>query len=131
MSGNLQTPSGTGFDPSPQFWVDRVELDCPEPMVVIRRGFFGPITTGLVFDGVAPKRDGAWPLSDVVSCCLRVEEARIFGQVTDEVDQSLSARLVLSGQPPPCLADESVLVARVHSGEGWRLQGRLWAREAP
>src|SRR5580693_3911057 len=115
MGGDLQTPSGTGLDPSPQFWVDRVELDRPGPLVVIGRCFFGPVTTGLAFDGVASRRDGAWPLSNVVSCRLRVEEARIYGRVVDEVDQMLSARLVLSGEAPVCLVGESVLVARGHS----------------
>ena len=98
---------------------------------MIGRCFFGPVTTGLAFDGVASKRDGAWPRSGVVSCCLRVVEARIAGRMVDEVDQVLSARLVLGGQPPVGLARESILVALGRSNAGWRLQGGLWARELP
>ncbi|HEX6520107.1 MAG TPA: hypothetical protein VF070_08870, partial [Streptosporangiaceae bacterium] len=61
MAGDVQGPSGTGFGPSPQFWVDRVERDGGAPLAVIGRCFFGPVRTGLLFDGVVPGRDGGWP----------------------------------------------------------------------
>jgi len=67
---------------------------------------------GLLFDGVVPEMDGDWPASDVVTCRLSVVEIRVFGKLTDEISQLMSARLVLSGQAPPCLASNEILVAR-------------------
>jgi hypothetical protein len=128
VAGDLQVPSGTDFDPSPQFWVDRVELDGPGSLAVVGRCFFGPVRTGLAFDAIVPRRDGGWPSSGLVACFLRVAEAWVSRRLVEEVDQGLSARLVLSGEAPDCLAASSVLVARVQSGEGWEFNGRLWTR---
>lgn len=112
MSGDVQAPSGTDLDPSPQFWVDRVELEGPGLLAVIGRCFFGPVRTGLLFDGVVPGREGRWRSSGMIDCCLRVAEIQIYGRLTDEIGQMLSARLVLSGQAPACLASDALLVAR-------------------
>jgi hypothetical protein len=128
VAGDLQVPSGTSFDPSPQFWVDRVELDGPGPLAVVGRCFFGPIRTGLAFDAVVPRWDDGWPPSGLVACCLCVAEVWVFSRLAEELGQLMSARLVLSGEAPACLAAGSVLVARGQSGEGWRLEGGLWAR---
>jgi hypothetical protein len=85
-------------------------------------------TVGLAFDATVPRRDGGWPSSGLVACFLRVAEAWVSRHLVEEVDQGLSARLVLSGEAPNCLAVNSVLVARVQSGEGWEFNGRLWTR---
>jgi hypothetical protein len=53
-----------------------------------------------------------------------VAEAWVSRRLVEEVDQGLSARLVLSREAPDCLAANSVLVARVQSGEGWEFNGR-------
>jgi len=110
VAGDVQGPSGTGFDPSPQFWVDRAE-GAPGPLAVVGRCFFGPIRTGLVFDGIVSKRNGAWSVSDVVACCLRVTEVHVFGRVADVIDPAMSGRLVLSGNAPANLGLDSLLVA--------------------
>lgn len=124
MAGDVQAPSGTGFDPSPQFWVDRLE-PVSAPVAVIGRCFFGPVGTGLVFDGVVPQQDAGWPSSGLVACCLRVAEVYVVGRLTSEVDQVMSARLVLSGDWPACLAAGSVLVARGQPGDGCRFRDGL------
>ena len=96
MAGDVQGPSGTGFDPSPQFWVDRAE-STPGSLAVVGRCFFGPIRTGLVFDGIVPARNGSWSRSDVVACRLRVAEVHVFGRPADGIDQVMSGRLVAGG----------------------------------
>ena len=111
MAGNVQGPSGTGFDPSPQFWVDRVE-SATRTLAVVGRCFFGPVRLGLIFDGIVSARNGAWPLSGLVVCCLRVAEIRRYGRLVDELDQVLSGRLVLSGMAPAGLGCGSLLVSR-------------------
>ena len=93
-------------------------------MAVIGRRFFGPVGTGLVFDGVVPQQDAGWPSSGLVACCLRVAEVYVVGRLTSEVDQVMSARLVLSGDWPACLAG-SVLVARGQPGDGCRFRDGL------
>jgi hypothetical protein len=45
VAGDVQGPSGTGFDPGPQFWVDRAE-STPWSLAVVGRCFFGSIRTG-------------------------------------------------------------------------------------
>jgi hypothetical protein len=95
---------------------------------VIGRCFFGPVGTGLVFDGIVPQQDARWPSSGLVACCLRVAEVYVVGRLTSEVDQVMSARLVLSGDWPACLAAGSVLVARGQPGDGWRFRDGLWRR---
>lgn len=127
MAGDVQGPSGTSFDPSPQFWIDHVEADGP-PLGVIGRCFFGPVGPGLVFDGVVPGEDGGWPSSGLVACCLRIAEIYVFRRLADEIDQGYSARLILSGAAPACLAADTLLVARRHRVNGWRLRGSLWTR---
>ena len=69
MPGSLLLPSGAGFDPSAQFWVDRLvpgDLGTPS---VIGPVLFGPVRKGLAFDGVAPGRDGS-PRLRSVQCRL-------------------------------------------------------------
>jgi hypothetical protein len=125
--GDVQGRSGTGFDPSPQFWVDRVESGLGA-LAVVGRCFFGPIRKGLVFDGVVSERDGAWLPSDLVRCRLQVAEIRIFRQLSDEMSQTLSGRLALSGQAPAVLGCNSLLVSCGSPGDGWALRGGLWTR---
>jgi hypothetical protein len=128
MVGNVQTPSGTGFDPAPQFWVHRVDPDSSWPLAVIGRCFFGPVRTGLVFDGAASRQDGGWDLSGLIACCLRVEEICIYGRLVDEIDPVVSGRLILSGEAPGNLAPDTVLVARGFPGDDWKLRDGRWVR---
>ena len=127
MAGDVQGPSGTGFDPSPQFWVDRVE-SAPGALAAVGRCFFGPIRPGLVFDAIVSARNGAWPLSGLVVCCLRVAEIHVYGHPADEMDQVLSGRLLLSGMAPAGLGCDSLLVSRGSPGDGWTLQDGQWTR---
>jgi hypothetical protein len=127
VAGDVQGPGGTGFDPSPQFWVDRAE-SAPGSLAVIGRCFFGPIRTGLVFDGVVPARNGAWSQSDVVAGCLRVAEIRLYGRLADAMGQVLSGRLVLSGNAPAGLGWDSLLVSRGFPDDGWMLRDGRWTR---
>lgn len=102
--------------------MDRVEGN-PAPLAVVGRCFFGPIYMGLVFDGIVPaRRNGAWLSSDLVTCCLRVSGIRIFHQVADEMDQSLSGQLALSGQAPARLSADSLLVAYGSRDGGWEFR---------
>jgi hypothetical protein len=125
VAGDVQGPSETGFDPSPQFWVDRAE-STPGSLAVVGRCFFGPIRTGLAFDGSVSARNGAWSLADVVAFRLRVAEIHIFGRLADEIDQVLSRRLVLSGNSTAGLGCGSLLVSRGSPDDGWMLRGGRW-----
>ena len=127
MAGDVQGPSGTGFDPSPQFWVDRAE-STPGSLAVVGRCFFGPIRTGLVFDGIVPARNGSWSRSDVVACRLRVAEVHVFGRPADGIDQVMSGRLVLSGNAHAGLGLDSLLVSRGSPDDGWVLRDERWTR---
>lgn len=92
MAGDRQAPSGTVFDPSPQFWIHKVERN--EPPTVIGRCWFAPVAVGMTFDAVASKRTGTWELD---RCWLQVKEVHAYGHLIDELDQIVSARLLLSG----------------------------------
>jgi hypothetical protein len=127
VAGDVQGPSGTGFDPSPQVWVDRVECT-PGSLAVVGRCFFGPIRLGLVFDGIVSARNGVWSLSDVLACCLRVAEIRLYGRLVDEMSQVLSGRLVLSANAPVGLGCDSLLVSRGSPDDGWMLRDGRWTR---
>jgi hypothetical protein len=105
-----------------EFWVDRAE-STPGSLAVIGRCFFGPIRTGLVFDGVVSARNGAWSLSNVVACCLCVAEIRLYGRLADAMGQVLSGRLVLSGNASAGLERDSLLVSRGSPDDGWMLRG--------
>jgi hypothetical protein len=128
VAGGVQGRSGTGFDPSPQFWVDRVESD-HGALAVVGRCFFGPVRTGLVFDGIVSARDGAWLLSDLVTCHLQVAEIHVLRRPAGEIDQMLSGRLALSGQVPAGLGYNSLLVSSGSPDDGWMLRDGLWARQ--
>jgi hypothetical protein len=123
MAGDRQAPSGSPFDPSPQFWIYQVE--CDEPPTVTGRCWFAPVAVGMTFDAVASKQAGTWELE---RCQLQVEEIRAYGHLLDELDQTVSARLLLSGNLPLGLASESVLVARNYPSAQWERQGTLWLR---
>jgi hypothetical protein len=128
MTSQVQGSSGTRFDPCPQFCVHQVEQHGPGTLAVIGRCLFGSVRTGMAFDGVAPPRDGSrcWP--DPVGCHLLVAEAHFYGRLVDEIDQMHTARLILAGDAPACLAYDAVLVARSASAGEWRLDGELWRR---
>ncbi len=128
MAGNVQALSGTSFDPSPQFWIDRIDPDSSGLPAVIGRCFFGPVRVGLAFDGVASRQDDGWVPSAVTACCLRVEEIRAFRKLTDEIDQVQSARLVLAGTAPASLTSDSLLVASGYPSHGWSFRDGLWVR---
>jgi len=128
VAGVVQGPSGTAFDPSPQFWVDRVEGDRGS-VEVVGRCFFGPICAGLIFDCIVPtRRDGGWLPSGLVACRLQVAEIRMFRRVADEIDQTVSGQLTLSGQVPAGLGCDCLLVARGARDDGWMFRDGLWRR---
>lgn len=124
MAGERQSPSGTVFDLSPQFWIYRVERS--EPPTVVGRCWFAPVAVGVTFDAVASERAGTWELD---RCWLRVVEINAYGRMLDELDQIVSARLLLSGDLPSGLVPESVLVARNYPSAHWERHGALWVRK--
>jgi hypothetical protein len=128
MAGDRQSPSGTNFDPSPQFCVFVVERQLP--LTVTGRCWFAPVTVGMTFDAVASKEAGTWVPAP---CRLRVEEISVWEHyMLAELDQAWSARLVLHGDFPAGLGPESVLVAQDCPAAGnWERQGRLWVRRPP
>ena len=128
VAGDRQSPSGTSFDPSPQFWVDAVERQ--QPLTVTGRCWFAPVTVGMTFDTVASKEAGAWAPAP---CRLRVEEISVWEHyMLAELDQEWSARLVLHGDFPASLVPESVLVAQDWpAASSWERQGSLWVRRQP
>lgn len=107
VAGDQQAPSGTPYEPAPQFWVDEVERS--RPPAVTGRCWFGPVVPGRTFSAIASRQSGAWTL---IPCLLRVEEIEAYGHPLGQLDQVVSARLVLTGNPPPALTREAVLVAR-------------------
>ena len=125
MAGERQSPTGTGFDPSPQFCIYAIERQ--QPLTVTGRCWFSPVTAGMTFDTVASQETGAWA---PVPCRLRVEEIIIWDYyMLAELDQGWSARLVLHGDLPAGLVPESVLVAQDGpAASGWERQGGLWVR---
>jgi hypothetical protein len=128
VAGGRQSPSGTSFDPSPQFWVYAIERQ--QPPTVTGRCWFAPVTVGMTFDTVASKEAGAWAPAP---CRLRVEEIIVYEHyMLAELDQGWSARLVLHGDFPVGLVPESVLVTQDCPASGsWERQGRLWVRRQP
>jgi hypothetical protein len=128
VAGDRQSPSGTSFDPSPQFCVSAVERQLP--LTLTGRCWFAPVTVGLTFDTVASKEAGAWAPAP---CRLRVEEISVWEHyMLAELDQEWSARLVLHGDFPAGLVPESVLVAQDCPAAGsWERQGTLWVRRQP
>jgi hypothetical protein len=123
----ISRPSGTSFDPSPQFWVHQVEPG--RSTTVTGRCWFGPVIVGMWFDTVAVKSADDWAISP---CHLRVDEITVAAhQLVDELDQMWSAQLILSGGFPPDLIAESLLAARDCSSSGdWERKGALWRRRA-
>lgn len=128
VAGDRQSPSGTSFDPSPQFCVNAVERQLP--LTVTGRCWFAPVTVGMTFDTVASKEAGAWAPAP---CRLRVEEISVWEHyMLAELDQEWSARLVLHGDFPDGLVAESVLVAQdCPAASSWERQGSLWVRRQP
>ena len=82
----------------------------------------------MVFDGIAPSRDGSKRWTDPVGCSLRIMEIYVSRKRIDFVDQNLSAQMILAGEAPASLADDAFLAARGAPDEGWRLDGGLWRR---
>src|ERR1022692_4176906 len=103
VAGDRQSPSGTSFDPSPQFWVDAVERQ--QPLTVTGRCWFAPVTVGLTFDTVASKEAGAWAPAP---CRLRVEEISVW-------EHYMLAELDPDGP----------------AASNWERQGSLWVRRQP
>lgn len=123
MAGDRQTPSGTAFDPWPQFWVHKVASS--GPLTVAGRCGFASVTTGTIFTAFTAPGRHRWPAA--VPCCLRVETISAYGRPAHELDQTVSASLVLSGDVPAALTSESVLIAMAGQEPGrWRRAGSLW-----
>jgi hypothetical protein len=100
MAGDRQAPSGTAFDPWPQFWVH--EVVSSGPLTVTGRCWFAPVTVGTVFSALAVPGQRHSPVP--ARCRLRVEEISAYGRPAGELDQTVSARLILGGDVPPGLA---------------------------
>jgi len=128
VAGDRQTPSGTSFDPSPQFWIYAVERQ--QPPTVTGRCWFAPVAVGMTFDTVASQEAGTWTPAP---CRLRVEEIIVYEHyMLSELDQEWSAQLVLHGDFPVGLVPESVLVAQdCPAADSWQRQDRLWVRRQP
>jgi hypothetical protein len=125
VAGDRQTPSGTAFDPSPQFWVHEVER--LRPLTVTGRCWFAPVSLGTIFDTLVAGDgdDSRWP----GPCHLRVEEISAYGHLLDELDQTVSARLILSGVTPQGLVPGSILVSRASpAADDWQWPDWLWLR---
>ena len=128
MAGDRQSPSGTSFDPSPQFCVHAIERQLP--LTMTGRCWFAPVAVGMTFDIVATKEEaGTWAPAP---CRLRVEEISVWDHyMLAELDQGWMARLVLHGDFPAGLGPESVLVAADGLASGrWERQGPLWIRRS-
>lgn len=125
VTAGQQTPSGTSFDPAPQFKVHNIE--CRQPLTVTGRCWFAPVALDTMFDTLAStNRPGSWEVSP---CQLRVVEINAHGHMANELDQVVSARLVLHGSIPPRLAPGTILVTRHCRAAGnWERHGRLWLR---
>jgi hypothetical protein len=80
----------------------------------------------MTFDVVASNQAGTWELD---RCSLQVIEIRAYGHLFGELDQTVSAQLLLSGHLPSGLAPESVLVAWNYPTAHWEHQGALWLRQ--
>ena len=125
MAGDRQAPSGTAFDPRPQFWVHVVV--CSGPLTVTGRCWFAPVAVGTVFTAVAAPGRHRSPAP--ARCRLRVEEISAYGRPAGELDQAVSARLILGGDVPPSLAPESVLISTAsQEADRWQRAGSLWIR---
>jgi hypothetical protein len=125
MAGGRQAPSGTAFDPWPQFWVH--EVVSSGSLTVTGRCWFAPVTAGTVFTALTAPGRHRRPAA--VPCRLPVEEISAYGRLIGELDQDVSARLVLSGDIPPALGPGSVLIATASQEAGrWRRAGSLWIR---
>ena len=124
MAGDRQTPSGTSFDPAPQFSVYQVVGH--QPLSITGRCYFAPVKTGTVFDlHLAPGHDPQKP----DQCHLLVQEIFFAERPVDELGQVSSARLILSGDVPPLLTPESLLIALNSADtDQWQLAGSLWLR---
>jgi hypothetical protein len=128
VAGDRQNPSGSSFDPSPQFWIYAGERQ--QPPTVSGRCWFAPVTVGMIFDTVASQEAGTWASAP---CQLRVEEIIVYEHyMLAELDQGWSARLVLHGDFPGGLVPESVLVAQdCPAADSWQRQDGLWVRRQP
>lgn len=125
-----QTRSGTPFDPAPQFWVDRIDVE--DEKSVIGRCWFGPVRRAMVVDVIATKHGESW---DCRPCDLRIEAVEVFRRMTRQIDQNFSGRLTLAGAVPADVED-AVLVCRAAPSIGLVLKpdectgiGLLWVRE--
>ena len=125
MADGRQAPSGTVFGPRPQFQVH--EVVSAVPLAVTGRRLFAPVCAGTLFTLLsAPGRQHP---PEPARCRLRVEEIRIFGRRAGELDQVMSAHIVLSGSFPPELGPGSVLIDQADGEAGqWRRAGSQWVR---
>ena len=126
VSGDLQTDSGTPFDPAPQFVVER--RDASSSRVLHGRCFFGPVRVGTVFDLRAGQIDDGWESTPLTSP-LTVESAEIYdGVFVDEIGQTYTARVHFDLAIED-VRDGDLLIASASSyADGWRRGDKLWER---
>lgn len=80
-------------------------------LVVAGRCWKGPIPVGTVFTTIATLQpDGSWATAS--SGSLTVEEISLYGHLVDELDEGLTASIVLIGKAERHLAPSDVLAAR-------------------
>jgi hypothetical protein len=126
MACERQAPSGTAFDPWPQFRVH--EVVSSDPLTVTGRCWFAPVTAGTTFIALTLPGQDHSPVPG--RCRLHVEAISVYGRPASELDQNVSASLILDGDIPPALAPDSLLISTTASQETgrWSWAGGLWIR---
>jgi hypothetical protein len=75
MAGDRQAPSGTAFDPWPQFRVH--EIVSSGPLTATGRCWFAPVTVGTIFTAFTLPGQNRSPVP--ARCRLHVEAISVYG----------------------------------------------------
>lgn len=84
----------------------------------------------MTIDGFAQKQDGSWQQQP---CDLQIEAIEAYGQAIEQIDQTMSARLTVSGTVPVGVVG-GVLICATEPSD-WTLTpnestgGHLWVRD--
>ncbi len=130
VAGARQAPS-TRFDPAPQFAIHAIQTVDDVRLVVTGRCFFEPVRIGSVFTQVAAQDDGGWAI--LGSCRLEVESIALYYLYVDQLEQTHSARVWLTGSSehvsePGESGSKLLLVGDTPPDGEWAWDGRLWSR---
>lgn len=128
VAGDLQTDSGSPFDPLPQIHV--YEVPTGDDRCIVGRCMFGPIAVGQTFDRVASEVDGTW-VHQVLPKALSVIDIELAdGVFVDAIDQVHGARLSFDRQISEEISAGVLLVGDAGpSTAQWRRGPRLWQRD--